>query len=420
MRRLPATFSALSEPAYRRFLPAQLIGATGVWMQRIAQDWLVLELTGSAAAVGLVVALQFAPMLLLGLWGGVLVDRFPKRRLLVISQASAAGLALLLGVLALTGVVQAWHVFAIALALGLVVVVDGPARQSFVGELVPPHQIRNAVSLNSTAFQFSGVIGPALSGVLVALVGQGWSFVVNGLACATVAAIIFSITPLYARPAPPRVPGALRNGLRYILDTSEVFWAIALVALAGLFAFNLPVLLATMADSEFGTGVTGYSLLMALNALGALVGGMWSARRSAVSRLRSLTGGLGLLGLLFVVMAFAASQWAFSLLLIISGVASLTFIIGANSMIQLTAAPEVRGRVMSVYTMALLGGQAISGPVVGRFSDAFGPRPALVLCGASILVVTVLLAALMARQAHLRLALHRGPWTPRLHIVRVP
>lgn len=420
MRRLPATFSALNEPAYRRFLPAQLIGSTGVWMQRIAQDWLVLQLTGSAAAVGLVVAMQFAPMLLLGLWGGVVVDRFPKRRLLVITQSTAAALALLLGVLALTGVVQAWHVYAIALTLGLVVVVDGPARQAFVSELVPPHQIRNAVSLNSTAFQFSGVVGPALSGLLVTLVGQGWSFVVNGLACSAVAAIIFSLKPLYSLPAPKRAPGALRQGLRYIVQKSEVFWAISLVALAGLFAFNLPVLLATMADTEFGTGVTGYSVLTTVNATGALIGGIWSARRSAATRLRSLTVGLGSLGLVFAVMAVVSNQLAFTALLVASGIATMAFLIGANSMIQLTVTPEVRGRVMAVYTMALLGGQAIAGPAIGRFSDAFGPRPALVLCGVSILVVTALLAILMARQAHLRLALHRGPWTPKLHIVRVP
>ncbi|WP_331714699.1 MFS transporter [Auraticoccus cholistanensis] len=420
MRRVPATFSALSEPSYRRFLPAQLIGSTGVWMQRIAQDWLVLELTGSAAAVGLVVAMQFAPMLLLGLWGGVVVDRFPKRALLVITQAVAASLALLLGVLALTGVVQAWHVYAIALTLGVVVVVDGPARQAFVSELVPPSQIRNAVSLNSTAFQFSGVVGPALSGLLVTAVGQGWSFIVNGLACSAVAAIIFSLKPRFVMPAPQRTKGALRQGLAYIVRTSEVFWAIALVALAGLFAFNLPVLLATMADTEFGTGVSGYSLLTTVNAVGALIGGIWSARRSATARLRSLTGGLGALGLIFAVMAAVEQQWAFSLLLVACGIATMTFLIGANSMIQLTCTPEVRGRVMSVYTMALLGGQAVAGPLVGRFSDALGPRAALVLCGLSILVVTALLAVMMARQAHLRLALHRGHWTPKLHIVRVP
>ncbi len=419
VRRLPATFSALSEPAYRRFLPAQLIGSTGVWMQRIAQDWMVLELTGSAAAVGLVVALQFAPMLFLGLWGGVLVDRFPKRLLLVITQATSAALALLLGTLALTGVVQAWHVFAIALTLGLVVVVDQPARQAFVSELVPPSQIRNAVGLNSTAFQLSGVVGPALSGVLVAVVGQGWSFLVNGVACAAVAAIIFTLRPQYTRPAAPRTKGALRQGLRYIVATTEVFWAIALVSLAGLFAFNLPVLLTTMADSEFGTGVSGYSLLTTVNAVGALAGAVLAARRSTTARLRSLTGALGALGLIFTVMAVVQQQWMFSVLLVACGLATMSFLIGANSLIQLTCSPEVRGRVMSVYVMGLLGGQAVAGPLVGQFSDAYGPRAALVLCGVAILVVTALLAVLMARQSHLRLALHRGHWTPKLHIVRV-
>ncbi|WP_158548191.1 MFS transporter [Desertihabitans brevis] len=420
MRRLPATFSALSSPAYRRFIPAQFIGSTGVWMQRIAQDWLVLELTGSAAAVGLVVAMQFLPMLLLGLWGGVLVDRFPIRRLLVLTQSIAAALALLLGGLSLAGVVQVWHVYAIALALGLVVVVDGPARQAFVSELVPSSQVRNAVGLNSTVFQFSGVLGPAVSGVLVAVVGNGWAFMINGLACTAVAAIVFTVRPQFTRPVVPRAPGALRQGLRYIMSTSEVFWAILLVALAGLMAFNLPVLLATMADSEFHTGVSGYSLLTTVNAVGALVGGLWAGSRTTTSRLRSLTGGLGALGVLYATMAVVPGQWAFTALLVLSGVATMSFLIGANSLIQLSTAPEVRGRVMSVYMMVLLGGQSIAGPLVGRFSDWLGPRAALVLCGVVLLLVTAVLAALMARQAHLRLALQRERWAPRLSIVRVP
>lgn len=420
MPALPASLSSLSQPAYRRFLPAQFIGSTGVWMQRIAQDWLILELTGSAAAVGLVVAMQFAPVLLLSLWAGVIVDRFPKRTLLVITQSTAAAMALLLGTLTLTGVVQAWMVFSIALVLGLVTVVDGPARQSMVADIVGPTHIRNAVSLNSSVFQFSGIIGPALSGTLVHAVGQGWSFLLNGAACAAVATIIFSIRPTSATIAAPgerRPNGGLRAGLAYIRRTKEVFWAIGLVALAGLFAFNLPVLLAAMADTEFRTGVSGYSLLTTLNAVGALGGGIWSARRTSTSRLRGLAAGLGMLGLLYALMALVPGQPLFAVLLVAAGFCALMFLIGANSMVQLTAAPEYRGRVMSVYIMVLLGGQSIAGPLIGRFSDAHGPRSAMLLCGIAIVALSAALALLIARQAHLRIGLQQGRRVRRPQIV---
>ena len=182
-RRWPRTLAALSVPNYRLFLSSQVVATTGLWMQRIAQDWLVLELTGSVTAVGVAVALQFLPVLLFGLLGGVIADRYPKRRILIITQSVAAALALILGTLALTGTVQAWHVYVVAAALGFVTVVDNPTRQVFVSELVGPRHMQNAVSLNSSVFQFGALVGPALSGLLIAAVGQGWSFLINAAAC---------------------------------------------------------------------------------------------------------------------------------------------------------------------------------------------------------------------------------------------
>lgn len=408
-------------PAYRRFLTAQFVGSTGLWVQRIAQDWLILEITGSAAAVGLVVMLQFAPILLLGLYGGVLADRFPKRRLLMIGQGAAAGLSALLGVLALTGVVQAWHVYAIAVCLGLVTVIDQPSRQAFVSELVGAKHLRNAVSLNSSVFQFSGLLGPALSGVLIHAVGQGWSFLINAVACLIVTVVLWTARASHVVPPRPRTKGQLIGGLRYIKATPTVAWAIALVALAGLFGFNMPVILAAFADSDFHAGVQGYSMFSSLQAVGALLGALVAARRTERTRMRTLTAALVGVGVASLLLAAVHHYVLFCLVLIAHGFCALTFLIGANSLVQLTTAPHVRGRVMSVYTMMLFGGQAIASPLLGHFTDLVGPRVAILTCGAAIAALVAVLAALMARQSHLglRVGRARGQRTPRVRIVHV-
>lgn len=417
-RRWPTALSALEVPAYRRFLGAQFVGSTGLWVQRIAQDWLILEITGSAAAVGLVVMLQFAPMLLLGLYGGVLADRFPKRKLLMVGQATAAALSALLGVLALTGTVQAWHVYAIAVCLGLVTVIDQPSRQAFVSELVGPKHLRNAVSLNSSVFQFSGLLGPALSGVLIHAVGQGLSFLINALACVIVTFVLSTARASHAVPPRPRMKGQLVDGLRYIRRTPTVAWAIGLVALAGLFGFNMPVILAAFADQDFHAGVQGYSLFTSLQAVGALLGALAAARRTERTRMRTLTIALGGVGVFSLLLSVVHNYVLFCAILIAHGFCALTFLIGANSLVQLTTAPEVRGRVMSVYTMMLFGGQAIASPLLGRFTDALGPRVAILTCGVAIAVLVTVLAALIGRQSHLGLRVRRQRGhAPRLRII---
>lgn len=407
-RHWPQALTALSVPNYRLYLSAQAISTTGLWMQRIAQDWLVLELTGSVAAVGIAVALQFLPVLIFGLVGGVLADRYPKRRLLMITQTTAATLAALLGLLALTGTVQVWQVYLIATLLGFVTAVDNPTRQVFVAELVGDRHVRNAVSLNSSVFQLGALIGPALSGVLIHAVGQGWSFLINAASCLVVVFMLTVIrVPAGAVPAVQRTPGQLRAGLRYLWKVKEICWTIVLVATMGVLGLNMPVILAAFASSEFATGVGGYSLFNSLTAVGAFSGAVLSARRVGAVRLRTLVGLLAGLGAALAVASQAPNVFLFGVVLVGCGMLTLLFLTGANALVQLSSAPSVRGRVMSVYVLVLLGGQAVGGPAVGWFIDQFGPRSSMLVCGGLIVLLATLAGAAMAHQSQLKVEIHR-------------
>jgi MFS family permease len=419
-RSWPRALAALEVRDYRLYLSSQMVATTGLWMQRIAQDWLVLELTGSVTAVGVAVALQFLPVLLFGMWGGVLADRYPKRTILIITQSSAALMALTLGTLALTGAVQAWHVFIVATLLGFVTVVDNPTRQVFVSELVGHTHIRNAVSLNSSVFQLGALVGPAASGALISAVGQGWSFLLNAASCLLVVTMVAVIRP---KAAPALAPGAqkgqLKDGLRYIRRTSEVGWSIVLAGAMGVFGLNMPVILAAFADDVFTAGVGGYSLFNSLTAVGALTGAILSARRQSSPRLRVLTSTLVVLGVVLMVASLAPSVWLFCLVLVGVGFCTLQFLTGANSLVQTTSTPAVRGRVMSVYLMVLLGGQAIGAPAVGWLVDHIGARESMLGCGAMVALVATAAGLAMARRSHLTLELtvRRGSGRLPVHIV---
>nr|WP_239579217.1 MFS transporter [Microlunatus panaciterrae] len=414
--------AALEVRNYRLYLSSQVVATTGLWMQRIAQDWLVLELSGSVTAVGFAVMLQFAPVLIFGLFGGVIADRYSKRTILMITQSVAMLMATTLGVLALTGTVQVWHVYLIAMTLGFVTVVDNPTRQVFVSELVGSSHIRNAVSLNSSVFQLGALLGPALSGLLIHAVGQGWSFLINAAACSLVVVIVGIIRPTASKvnKAAHQAKGQLKEGLTYIKNTSEVAWTIVLVAVIGLFGLNMPVILAAFADVEFKAGVSGYSMFNSLSAIGALAGALISARRKESLRLRSLVTSLTLLGAILMVASMAPSEFLFGAVLIGVGLMTLLFLTGANSLVQMTSLPAVRGRVMSVYLLVLLGGQAIGSPAVGWLIDHFGARPSLFLCGGLVAVVAMVSGLGMARQSRLTLSLdlRREHGRAPLHIVR--
>jgi MFS family permease len=418
-RTWPTTLAALQVRNYRLYLSSQVVATTGLWMQRIAQDWLILELTGSVAAVGIAVALQFAPVLLFGLWGGVIADRYPKRRILMITQSVATLMALTLGLLALTGAVQAWHVYAVAAMLGFVTVVDNPTRQVFVAELVGDSHIRNAVSLNSSVFQFGALLGPALSGALIHAVGQGWSFLINAASCLLVVIMLAILKPTQvARDhGGTRAKGQLREGLHYIAKTSEVAWTIVLVATMGIFGLNMPVILAAFADQEFRSGVGGYSMFNSLTAIGALMGAMLSARRTETLRLRALVTSLTLLGVAVMMASLAPFVWMFGVVLVVIGLLTLLFLTGANSLVQMTSEPHVRGRVMGVYLLVLLGGQALGSPAVGWLIDHFGARPSMFLCGGLVALMSVASGMAMAHRARLTLEWDRSSGRVPLHIV---
>ncbi|MBG6238530.1 MFS family permease [Mycetocola sp. CAN_C7] len=417
--RLPwrKTFIALSVPNFRIWTTGNILAMTAGWTQRIAQDWLVLELTGSATAVGITVAMQFAPMLFFGLLGGVLVDRHSKRMLMVITQALFAVLSLGLAVLTIAGVVEAWHVFAIAFATGLVTVVDNPARQVIVTELVGQKNLRNAISINSSVFQLAGMIGPAIAGVLLLTVGAGPAFVINGVACLTVIVMLGMLrTGQMTRVAPsPRAKGQLREGLRYAVAKPTILYPVILIAVFAVFGLTMPVLLASYAADVFDVGPGGYGLFNSMVAVGALTGALLSTRRASI-RLRTIVVGIGLTGLLQAAAGLMPSIALFSATLVTVGVASLLFLTAANSLVQMSSNISVRGRVMSLYVLVLLGGQAIGGPLMGLVIENFGAHVGMVVSGGVPLVAAGVIALVLARRGQLRLQVRTGRFVPSVQI----
>ncbi|MFF8832390.1 MFS transporter [Streptomyces sp. NPDC015131] len=398
------TFSSLKVRNYRLFFTGAIVSNTGTWMARITQDWLVLSLTGSAAAVGITTALQFLPMLLLGLYGGVIADRYPKRTLLMISQGALGLCGLALAVLTLSGHVQVWHVYLIALLLGLVTVVDNPARQSFYSELVGPAQVRNAVSLNSANFQSARLVGPAVAGALIASVGSGYAFLVNGLSfLAPLASLLMMRTgELHRVERAPRGKGQLREGLRYVAGRPELIWPIALVGFVGTFGFNFPIWLTAFSDDVFHAGAGTYGFLNTLMAVGSLAGALLAARRGT-SRLRLLVGGAVAFGVLEIAAALSPSFWLFALLLVPIGMFGLTVNVTANSSVQLATDPVMRGRVMSLYMMVFVGGTPVGAPLLGWVTDTYGARAGFATGGAVSLAAAVVIGLVLARVGGLRL-----------------
>lgn len=398
------TFIALAVPNFRIWTAGNLVAMTAGWMQRVAQDWLVLELTGSATAVGITVAMQFAPMLFFGLLGGVIVDRFSKRMLMMITQSIFALLSITLAILTLNGSVEAWMVWAIAFVTGLVTVIDNPARQVIVTELVGQKNLRNAISVNSSVFQLGGMIGPAIAGVLLLAVGAGWAFAVNGAACVLVVVMLMMLrTSQMTRLAPPpRASGQLRAGLQYAKSKPTILWPVILVAVFAVFGLTMPVLLASYADHVFHVGAGGYGLFNSMVAVGALTGALLSTRRASV-RLRTIVIGVGLTGVLQAVAGMMPSIVPFALLLITVGMASLLFLTAANSLVQMSSNIGVRGRVMSLYVLVLLGGQAIGGPLMGWIVTTFGVHTGMIVSGGMPALAALVAGVVLARRGQLTL-----------------
>jgi MFS family permease len=372
------TFAALSVPNYRRYYIGQSISLCGTWMQMTAQSWLVLTLTHSAAALGVVIALQTLPVLLLAPYGGVIADRVDKRRTMVALQSAMGVQALVLGILTVTHVVQVWEVGLLAALLGVNNAFESPARQSFMLELVGPGHLRNAVTLNSVLVNVARSLGPAIAGLLIASVGDGVCFLLNaGSFVAVVASLrtmdLGALNP--TRPA-PRAPGQLREGLRYVRSTPALAVPLVMMAVVGCLTYEFQVSLPVMASRGLHAGPTGFGFMTAAMGLGAVAGGLLVAARG-----RTGTGPLvAAAGVFGVAMGLATAAPGLGLELValaLAGAASISFMSTGNSTLQLTAAPEMRGRVMSLWFVAFQGSTPVGGPVVGWVMEALGPRAGL-------------------------------------------
>ncbi|WP_248960750.1 MFS transporter [Sphaerisporangium perillae] len=394
-------FRSLRNHNYRLFVSGSVVSNVGTWMQRTAQDWLVLELThGSSAALGITTALQFLPVVLFGLWGGMLADRYPKRPLLMAAQSLMGMLALTMGLLTITGQAQTWHVYVMAFALGTVSCVEVPTRQSFVVEMVGRADLSNAIALNSSTFNLARVVGPAVAGLLIyALGGTGPIFLLNALSFAAVIGGLFLMRGSELRtPEPiPRAKGQLREGVRYVWQRPELLMPILLVAFVAMFATSFSMSIALMAKQVFGQSASSFGVASSVFAVGALGGALLAARRARPSR-RLLVGGAVCFGVAQIAAGFAPAYPVFLLLLIPAGMAMITTNTAANSSVQLAASPEMRGRVMGIYVLVFTGGAPIGAPLIGWVGELAGPRLGVVICGVMCLV-GVSLAILLTRFA---------------------
>jgi MFS family permease len=413
-----STFSSLRIRNYRLFATGAIVSNTGTWMSRITQDWLVLSLTGSSAAVGITTALQFLPMLLFGLYGGVIADRYPKRRMLFFTQGALGLCGLALAVLTLSGQVQVWHVYLIAFLLGMVTVVDNPTRQTFVSEMVGPDQVRNAVSLNSANFHSARLIGPAVAGVLISTVGSGWAFLINGLAflAPITGLLLMRTSELHKVERVPRGKGQLREGLHYVASRPELIWPIVLIGFVGTFGFNFPIWLTAFADEVYHAGAGTYGFLNTLMAVGSVAGALLTARRGSV-RLRLLVGAALLFGVLEIAAALSPSYWLFALLMIPTGMAALTVNTTANASVQMATDPAMRGRVMSLFMMVFVGGTPLGAPIVGWITDTFGARVGFAFGGLISLLAAAVVGLVLARVGGLRLSVGWHHGHPRVRFV---
>ena len=381
------TFRSLRIRNYRLFFFGQLVSVSGTWMQQLAQDWLVLRLTNRALPVGITTALQFAPVLVFGIWGGLIADRLDKRRLLLATQAAMAALALALGVLTATGAVRLWMIYLLALLLGCATSFDMPARQSFVTEMVGPEDLPNAVGLNSAVFNVGRIIGPAVAGVLIGVVGIAPAFIVNAISYLAVMAGLWRMDPrqLFRGAPVERSRGQVRDGFRYVLATPMLRWTLLLMGVVATLGLNFRVALPLLARFTYHGGPSLYGVLASVMAAGSVAGALTAASRGKPSQRLLLWSIIGF-GVSSLVMAFLLSPVLAAIVLLPIGFFSIAWISTANTTVQLGSAPEMRGRVMSIYGLLLLGSTPIGAIIIGWLSERYGPRSSVLLAGLSSLV----------------------------------
>ncbi len=382
------TFAALEIPNYRLYVSGQAVSLTGTWMQAAAQAWLVLKLTDSATTLGLIVALQTLPVLLFGPYGGVIADRVNKRRVMIALQAVMGIQALILGLLTVTNSVSVWEIGVLAFILGLNNAFENPARQSFMMELVGSQHLRNAVSLNSTMVNVARVVGPAVAGVMIALVGTGWCFLINSVSFIFVISSLTRMDMSALNPVVPieRAKGQLREGLRYVRHEPRLLLPLVMVAIVGCFAYEFQVTIPYMASHGLHVGATGYGFMSAAMGVGAVAGGLAIATRGRIGS-ASLIGSALAFGVCITAAALAPSLPLALVAFMLVGAASVAFMSQSNATLQMRAAPEMRGRVMALWFVSFQGSTPIGGPIVGAVMSAYGARAGLGLGAIACFVV---------------------------------
>jgi len=413
-----STFRSLATYNYRLWAGGALVSNIGTWMQRTAQDWLVLtQLTDhNATAVGIVMALQFGPQVLLLPLTGFAADHFDRRKLLIATQSAMGVLALSLGLLTVTGLVQLWQVYIFAFLLGCVAAFDAPARQTFVSDLVSESTLANAVALNSTSFNAARMVGPAVAGLLISAVGTGWVFLINALSYIAVLASLklLRVHELHPNVRAARSRGGLAEGFRYVLQRPDLRALMVMIFLIGTFGLNFPIFISTMAVGVFHAGAHEYGLLSSTMAIGSVTGALLAARRER-PRLAMALAGAGVFGLGLSVAALMPNAALFGLCLIAVGMAAQTFNVTINSTVQLTTEPAMRGRVMAILLALALGGTPIGAPIAGWIADTFGPRWALGMGAASGFAALAVGLHYLVKYRGLRLSMATG--RPRLELV---
>jgi MFS family permease len=401
------TFRALTSRNYRLWITGSMVSNVGTWMQRVAQDWLVLQLTGnSGAAIGITTGLQFLPFLLLSPVAGLAADRIPKRRLLQMTNVGMAAPALVLGLLAVTGQAQIWHVYVLALVLGTAAAFDAPARQSFVSEIVDKDDLTNAVGLNSASFNAARIVGPAVAGVLIAALGggviaTGWVILINAV---SYAAPIFTLhtldeDALHSPRLAAREPGQIRAGVSYVRRRPDLMLIMAIVFFTGTFGLNFQMTSALMATQVFHKGATEYGLLGTFMAVGSLSGSLIAARRERV-RHRLVIGAALTFGVVEMAAGLMPTYAWFALMTPLLGLTALTMITAANAFMQLSTDEGMRGRVMALYMMIFIGGTPVGAPLIGWIGQQFGARWTL-LFGGLMTILGVSMASLLFARRHL-------------------
>ncbi len=391
-------FSSLRNHNYRLFAAGQVVSNSGTWMQRTAQDWLVLDLShGSGSALGIAAGLQFLPLLLFSLWGGAIADRFGKRRILLITQSLMGGLALILGLLAVTGAVRLWHVYLLAFALGMVTVVDNPTRQTFVTEMVGPADMANAIALNSAIFNLARIAGPALAGIIIGLVGTPIAFLINAASYGAVITGLLLMRPGQLAPTvrAARAGGQVRETLRYLRGEPRIWLPMTMLFFVATFGMNFQVTTALMSRGVFHTGAGAFGLASTAYAAGALGGALLAARRRYPSVRLQVAVALAF-GILEAASGLMPVYWAFLLLLLPTGLSVVMYTTAANSATQLGTDPQIRGRVMGVYMLVFLGGAPIGSPLIGWVAEQFGPRMSLISGGVISAVAAIAVGIVLA------------------------